>query len=170
MSGVEVLPAVARHAREERGLDVYAGHVMDASLERTSFDAVYLNEVLEHIVDPVSAMTEVCRLLAPDGVAIARTGNVDGWSSRLRGGRWWYIGSRGPGGHVRLYGPRAARALGMRCGFREVECATKGFSFLEAREVRGRWFYPVAKLAQAAISPLAGPLGSGQRLTIRFVP
>lgn len=166
-SGVEVLPEVARLARQNRSLDVHTGELVDAGFPDEEFDVVYMNEVIEHIVDPVALMREVHRVLRPGGVALLRTGNARSWSARLRGGRWHYYRFGGPF-HIRFYSPRAARSLAGAAGFASVETCTRGFAFLESAEARGRWFRPFMQVAQALISPLAGPFGAGHRLSMRF--
>jgi SAM-dependent methyltransferase len=166
-SGVDVLPEVARLARENRALDVRTGELIDARFPDHEFDVVYMNEVIEHIVAPADLMREVHRVLRPGGIALLRTGNARSWSARVRGSRWHYYRFHGPF-HIRFYSPKAARSLARAAGFASVETRTHGFAFLESAEARGRWFRPFMQVAQALISPLAGPAGAGHRLTMRF--
>jgi SAM-dependent methyltransferase len=168
-SGVDILPAIAQMAREERGLDVRTGELFDAGFADGEFDVVHMNEVLEHVVDPVELMREVHRVLRPGGLALLRTGNARSWSARLRGGKWFYYQRFGGHGHIRFYNPKAARVLAQAAGFASVSVHTRGFAFLESSEMRGRLFKPFAKFAQNLISPLAGPCGAGHRLTLRFL-
>jgi SAM-dependent methyltransferase len=168
-SGVDIMPAAARFAREERGLDVRPGELFDAAFGDGEFDVVYMNEVIEHLVEPVALMREVRRVLRPEGLALVRTGNARSWSARWRGPQWFYYKRFGRLGHIRFYSPQAARALAAAAGFASLSCDTRGFAFMEGAELRGRWFKPFAKLAQMFISPLAGLCGAGHRLTMRCV-
>jgi SAM-dependent methyltransferase len=166
-SGVDVLPEVVRLARENRGLDVRTGELADAGFSDGEFDVVYMNEVIEHIVDPVALMREVHRVLRPGGIALLRTGNARSWSARLRGRRWHYYRFQGPF-HIRFYSPKAARSLARATGFASVQTRTRGFAFLESAEARGHWFRPFMQIAQSLISPVAGLVGAGHRLTMKF--
>lgn len=166
-SGVEILPDVARFAREERGLDVRTGDLLEAGFPDGEFDVLYMNEVIEHVVDPLELLREARRVLRPGGLAVIRTGNARSWSARLRERRWQYYHFGGHD-HIRYWSPRAGLALAEAAGFRLVEARTRGFAFRESRELEARWYKPLVLLAQAFVSPLAGPLGGGHRLTLRL--
>jgi SAM-dependent methyltransferase len=168
VKGVETLTMSAAVAREERGLDVRGCDLISAAFEDDAFDAVYMTEVIEHIVDPLELMGELRRVLRPGGVALVLTGCVESWSARLRGGDWPYYGFCA-GGHIRFFGPRSARALGRAAGFTRVTTSTRGFALRDGSELEGRWYRPLVRLAQAPLSPLAGLAGRGHRLTMRFV-
>lgn len=166
VQGVEILPPVARRARE-RGLEVFLGTLEEARFAAASFDVVVLREVIEHIVDPVALMRAIRRVLRPGGVAALGTGNAGSWAARVRGRRWSYYRFGGHM-HIRFWSPRSAAALARAAGFARVACHTRGFAFRENGELAGRWYRPLVKLAQAPLSPLAGALGAGQRLVMLF--
>lgn len=64
--GVELSDSAARFARE-RGLDVFHGELLGAQLPASSFDLIYLGDVLEHVPDCRATLGEVARLLSPGG-------------------------------------------------------------------------------------------------------
>ena len=163
--GVEILPELAAMVREERGLDVRTGDLFDAAFAQSSFDVAYLNEVIEHIVDPVALLGEVRRVLRPGGIAVLRTGNARSWSARLRGAHWPYLHFGGHD-HIRYWSPRAMAALARATGMELDSARTHGFAFCERDELRDAWYRPLVKLSQACVSPLAGPFGAGHRLTV----
>ena len=168
-TGIEILPSMARLAREKHGLDVRTSDLFAAGFADGEFDVVYMNEVIEHIVEPVPLLTEARRVVRPGGLVVVRTGNARSWSARLRGRNWFYWSYESwSRGHIRFYGPKAAEALATAAGFASVVCDTHGFAFLEADEMRGRWFKPVAKLAQGLVSPFARHFAAGHRLTMWF--
>lgn len=164
--GIDVLPD-ASAATKRAGVDVHVGELAGAALRDDTVDAIYMNEVIEHVVDPVALLREARRVLRPGGVALLRTGNARSWSARLRGRRWDYY-RFGPLMHIRFYSPRAAESLARIAGFSSVRSSTRGFAFLESAEMRGRWYKLALKACQALVSPLAGPFGAGHRLTMRF--
>jgi SAM-dependent methyltransferase len=66
--GVEPSAEAARMAREAYGLDVIAGDARAAKAWAGGFSVVSLVAVLEHLIDPGSALRETADLLKTDGV------------------------------------------------------------------------------------------------------
>jgi SAM-dependent methyltransferase len=71
--GTELDAAVARQAHELFGVKVLAGEVEKQPLVKESFDVVVLNDVLEHLPDPVSTMRHCAGLLSKDGFLVVQT-------------------------------------------------------------------------------------------------
>ncbi len=65
-TGVELSADAVAHARG-LGLDVRQGTLADAALPASSFDLVYMGDVLEHVPDCREVVREVARVLAPGG-------------------------------------------------------------------------------------------------------
>jgi 2-polyprenyl-3-methyl-5-hydroxy-6-metoxy-1,4-benzoquinol methylase len=53
LEGVEFSEAAAR-AAEARGLTVHRGRIEDVSLPEATFDLVIMNQLIEHVADPVA--------------------------------------------------------------------------------------------------------------------
>ena len=64
--GVELSVAAAQQARE-LGLQVFQGDLLAAALPASSFDLVYMGDVLEHVPDCRAVLEEAVRLLRPGG-------------------------------------------------------------------------------------------------------
>ena len=76
-TGVELVASAAREA--EKNVDeVHVGDIekMDLDARSGSYDAVLCLDVLEHLVDPWSAVRRLGELLAPGGVLVASIPNV----------------------------------------------------------------------------------------------
>jgi len=94
---------------------VLRGECLDLPFASGSLDAVICSEVLEHLADYRAALIEIRRVLRPGGrlaLSVPRRG-----PERVC---WWL--SKGyrsePGGHVRIFRPRALRKEVEECGFR----------------------------------------------------
>jgi 2-polyprenyl-3-methyl-5-hydroxy-6-metoxy-1,4-benzoquinol methylase len=71
--GTEINPWAARFAHETFGVKVLAGAVEDQDLKEGSFDVIVLNDVIEHLPDPVKTIGHCVRLLARDGFFMIQT-------------------------------------------------------------------------------------------------
>jgi SAM-dependent methyltransferase len=71
--GTELSPGVARLAHDFFGVRVLAGQVEKQDFEAESFDVIVLNDVIEHLPDPIATMTHCARLLAKDGFFVIQT-------------------------------------------------------------------------------------------------
>lgn len=87
--GIEINPAGAARARQ-RGIEIlgedYKG-VADSSLD---FDVVTAFDVIEHVDDPRPFFESLAGRLRAGGVLVISTGNLDAWTWRVAGGRYWY--------------------------------------------------------------------------------
>jgi ubiquinone/menaquinone biosynthesis C-methylase UbiE len=72
--GVDTSAEVIEQAREmrARGVEFAVGNAYDLGVPDASFDVVHAHQVLQHLTDPVAAVTEAARVLRPDGVLAVR--------------------------------------------------------------------------------------------------
>ncbi len=72
----DVLAQAAAYAERE-GVDVRfeAGDVYALAFGDASFDIVHAHQVLQHLADPVAALSEMRRVLRPGGIVAARDGD-----------------------------------------------------------------------------------------------
>ncbi|MFD6415410.1 class I SAM-dependent methyltransferase [Streptomyces sp. NPDC060194] len=128
--------------RAHRHLDVVRGELTDGGLPFAdgAADAVLFSEVIEHLVDPDSALDELRRVLRPGGHLMLSTPNLAAWYNRgllLAGVQPVFseVSLRGihgrPGsevvGHLRLYTARALRSLLAASGYEVVRVAGAPF-------------------------------------------
>jgi len=124
VSGVEPSARSAGIARAQRGLDVQAAAFDDADLADGSFEVVVFAAALEHMHDPLAALTRARRLLAPDGlVAVLNLPRLDAPQARLFGARW--IGLDLPR-HLYHFEPGTFAATARHAGLRVI--ATEPYS------------------------------------------
>jgi SAM-dependent methyltransferase len=72
-TGLELSPWVVEFARKTFGIPMLQGTIEEQRLAEHSFDAVVLNDVLEHLADPIATMNCCARLLKEDGVLLVQT-------------------------------------------------------------------------------------------------
>ncbi len=71
--GTELSPGAALFAKETFGIRVLTGTVESQTFEAGSFDIIVLNDVIEHLPDPVSTLTHCARLLSTNGLFVIQT-------------------------------------------------------------------------------------------------
>ncbi|MEZ5566542.1 MAG: class I SAM-dependent methyltransferase [Gammaproteobacteria bacterium] len=85
VKGLELSAEMAAFAAERVGCEVLTDNFLDlevAAADREAFDVVSLRHVLEHLPDPLLAMSKISALLRPGGLFLAEMPNVEGLSKR----------------------------------------------------------------------------------------
>ena len=122
--GVEPNAAMARHAREQLGLQVTASSLEEfSSATRNSFDVVSLIQVMAHFVDPHAALRRVAELVRPGGFCLVETWNVRSWTARLFGSQWHEYS---PPSVLHWYSPATLRRVFETAGFHQVDQGRPG--------------------------------------------
>jgi ubiquinone/menaquinone biosynthesis C-methylase UbiE len=88
VTGVEISDHAAHEGRLRYHLDIQSGTLADAKFSDNFFDAVTLWDVLEHLTEPAETLTEIRRILKPDGLLVLRLPNAGSWDARLFGKFW----------------------------------------------------------------------------------
>jgi SAM-dependent methyltransferase len=135
--GVEVAPAAVERARRHHpGLEFRLAEIGgELPSEDNAFDVVWASEVIEHVADTARWLSEVRRVLRPQGRLLLTTPN----HSRLRllaGGIGRY--SEPLGDHLHLYVASSLRGLLEGFGFAEIEIRAVGGPPLARRMLTAR--------------------------------
>jgi SAM-dependent methyltransferase len=125
--GVEINESAVRYAREQLHLELFHGTLEEAAFPDGSFDTVVMWDVLEHLHQPRDALTEIRRVLKPDGLLCLRLPVLDSWDRRLFGPYW--AGWDAPR-HLTLFSRRTLSQMLARAGFRiqHTACIAGGYT------------------------------------------
>ncbi len=90
VTGVDLaLPKVASRACRDLGIELIEGAVEDVPLAPGSYSLVIMNQLIEHLWDPVGALEKIHASMAEGGMLSIETVNTAGYDRRLiRDGRW----------------------------------------------------------------------------------
>lgn len=171
--GVEYSADSSRVARDVYGQDVVTGALEPGMFEPGSFDVVTFWDVIEHVPDPVYTLGVAARLLAPGGLVVLKTPNVDGLypqASLALADRLGFWGHPEPPGHLFQFSVKTLNALVRRTGLEPRTVVHQriplSYSFGTPRE----WLRSMKWAAYcAAFLPLAvvGPwLGRGDDIAL----
>jgi SAM-dependent methyltransferase len=86
--GIDFDEAAVERCRA-RGFTAHAKRVEDLTGEDNSFDAIVMQQLIEHVDDPVRIAARVFQLLKPEGLFIVETPNLAGLDYKLFRERWW---------------------------------------------------------------------------------
>lgn len=120
--GMDINAASVARCRE-LGLDAHAGPFPHAELAGQTFDAVVLNDVIEHLPDPRQALGQIHELLAPGGVLFISTPDIGSTVARLSGVNWLHLK---PIEHLTYFDRRTLSRLLIEARFQVVHCASIG--------------------------------------------
>ena len=74
--GVEPSPSLSEMAMEYFGLNVKTAFLEDARFENGFFDIVTMTDVFEHLTQPKKVLSEISRILKPDGIIFIKVPNA----------------------------------------------------------------------------------------------
>jgi ubiquinone/menaquinone biosynthesis C-methylase UbiE len=130
-----------RQAAERSGQDnvrFEAGDTYDLGFDDGTFDVVHAHQVLQHLTDPVAALTEMRRVCRPGGLVAARDADYQGF--------FWYPEDPEMTEWQELY-RQVARAIGgepdagrrmlfwaQRAGFASVEASASAWCYTGAQD------------------------------------
>jgi 2-polyprenyl-3-methyl-5-hydroxy-6-metoxy-1,4-benzoquinol methylase len=114
IEGVE-FDDVGRAAAESKGFRVEK--TIDA-FEPESFDFIYMNDVIEHLRDPVADLALIRERIRPGGALFVVTMNMKALTPRLRGAKWGVVTNPT---HLWFYDETSLSATLRRAGFDRIE-------------------------------------------------
>ena len=112
--GLDVNPRSIAHCHE-RGLEAICDVFPSAALDGRRFDAIVMNDFLEHLPDPGAALEAAGALLAPGGVLFVTTPDVGSLMARVSGPRWLHLK---PNEHLNYFDRVTIDRLLTRAGYR----------------------------------------------------
>lgn len=179
--GVDLAEQAVTYARGQLGLDVRQGTVESQHFADGTFDVVTLWDVLEHLEEPGSTLTEIRRILKPGGLLLMKVPDCSSLQARWLGSIWqpWELPR-----HLCHFTPATVRALLEQSGFRvalldHVSSPANMVSnlayYLDARLGILHWRQPrpLRWLEQAialCATPLLDRLGVGDGIVVHACP
>ena len=123
---------LVKHEGVGERLDSFVEADLNAGLPReagTGYDRIVAADVLEHVIDPASLLSDLASRLSPGGEVLVSVPNFGHWYPRGRTALGLFdYDTRGPldQGHVRFFTRRSFEKLVRSCGLRVVERSVVG--------------------------------------------
>jgi len=123
--GVEPSEFASRYAREELGLNVVKGNLLEVELSQNQFQAIFMGDVIEHLPAADRAVSRATELLVSGGVLALALPDAGSRIARTLGARWWSIIPT----HVHYFTRDSVSTLLCRRGFEILEIRTSPKAF-----------------------------------------
>jgi len=103
------------------GYKVHIGLFNEQIYEPNFFDCITMDQVIEHVVDPLSTLRDIEKILKPGGLAVFSTPNANGWGPRVFGKRWinWHTPY-----HLQFFSRRSIEIAAEHAGMKLEKCLT----------------------------------------------
>jgi 2-polyprenyl-3-methyl-5-hydroxy-6-metoxy-1,4-benzoquinol methylase/Zn ribbon nucleic-acid-binding protein len=115
--GVELSEYAAKESKK-RGLKIKIGTLKSAKYPSNYFDAVTLQDVIEHVKDPANDMKEIFRVLKPGGFVFIVTPDIGGLWAKLLGPLWYHYK---PGEHIMYFSQATLKKILGDSKFKHIE-------------------------------------------------
>ena len=118
--GIETDPNV-RAIADHFGLTVHIGSIHDNPFPGADFDLIVLNQVIEHVPDPIALLKLVHGRLRPGGKVVLAFPNAGSLNKRVSRRQWinWHIPY-----HLHHYNKRSFGLIAKQAGYRIVSART----------------------------------------------
>jgi len=120
--GVEICRESAEYGIRNYGVNIFIGTLEEARFPGDFFDVVHFSHLIEHVPDPKGLLSEVFRIVKPNGHVIITTPNVGGLQARISGKGWRSAIPE----HIYLFSKSTLRLLLELTGFNIVKQVSWG--------------------------------------------
>jgi SAM-dependent methyltransferase len=156
--GIEPSVDAASRARQFTGCEVIVGTIPGVQLEKSSFDFVVLQHVLEHLPHPLATLKEIAQLVKPGGYMRITVPNFASLEARVLGESWYAMELPR---HLYHFGKGQLTRYIESCGLHitRMQFSSEGWGLLSS--LKHKWADPTTKsrkLAQVSSTVLARTL------------
>jgi len=135
--GIDVSPEACQFVRQRLGLPVSSKPVEQWATETEPVDAVVMNDLIEHVNEPLSYIIAARAVLRLGGVLLLHTPNGGAAGDRASTARKW-VGFRVDLEHLQYFSPRTIQCLARERRWEVEHLETLGFPSLGAIERSSR--------------------------------
>lgn len=106
--GVDTSQIAARTAKENYGLDIFTGTILESSFPDSYFDVITARSYLEHVNNPSETLLKLFRLLKSGGDLVIITPNFNSLNSKIFKDNWYPLDCPR---HLYIYSPMTITRL-----------------------------------------------------------
>lgn len=124
---------------EELGLKLHVGTLEDSPFKNIKFDLIILNQVLEHVADPIQLIDKFKSMLSEKGIIVISVPNVDSIYRKIFGFKWinWHIPY-----HIHHFSKKTVSELFERSGYKIIKVRTVTPNLWTSLQIRSLRYEP----------------------------
>lgn len=84
LNAVDIADLRNNEAKNNKAINFIESELLGAKLAENSYDVIYLDSVLEHVLNPLEYLNEIKRILAPGGIVYIGVPNEDALMNEVR--------------------------------------------------------------------------------------
>lgn len=163
--GVDADANVQAVARSQ-GLNIRVGLFASSDYADDWFDYVTMDQVFEHVGDPLATLSDIRKVLKQGGRLAISTPNANGWGARLFGKKWinWHAPY-----HQQFFSRTSVGILARRAGFEVEALATVTRSAWLTYQIAHLLAYPAPGSASIFWAPKKSRLRIHQAVFLKLV-
>lgn len=115
--GIDLDPKVTSQARKISGVTVYTGDFLTTKFSPNYFDVICLFDTIEHLKNPDLYLEKIWQSLAPKGLVVIETGDIESLLAKIQGASWRLIT---PPFHLQYFSQKSLTRLLEKYGFKVV--------------------------------------------------
>ena len=89
--GIDISKTTAKTARENYGIDVFTGTILESPFPDNYFDIITAWAFLEHVNNPSEVLLKMSNLLKNDGLCIISIPNFESLNAKLFKDKWYHL-------------------------------------------------------------------------------
>ena len=121
--GVEISEFAIEYAKKRFNLNLFKGTLKEARYLNNFFDVVVMDNVIEHLPDPLSGLEEINRILKDNGLLYVVTPNIKSSFAHVVGKRWLLLK---PDEHLYYFSPKTIKKMLENKGFKLIKIESIG--------------------------------------------
>jgi 2-polyprenyl-3-methyl-5-hydroxy-6-metoxy-1,4-benzoquinol methylase len=115
--GIEFSEYSAKQAKTVFGKSIHLGTLEKHSFRNNFFSVITMIELIEHLSDPQSAVSECYKLLENDGLLVIQTANMNGLQAKILKENYGYFLP----GHISYFTKENLTGLLIKAGFKKIK-------------------------------------------------
>lgn len=121
--GIDIKRDSINFAKNQYSVNVDVATLESAGFENNFFDAIVMNDLIEHVPNPITTLKIANKLLKSDGLIFLSTPNIESLMAKIFGTRWLHLK---PNEHIYYFSPTTMNLILEEAGFKMIYCRSFG--------------------------------------------